>query len=173
MITPEMALRVGTLASALAVSVSIATAQPASISTADILANPTETVVLTVNATGVQVYECTAGAGGALTWTFKEPRADLLVAGRIVGKHYAGPTWEHSDGSVIKGRPTGRADAPEANSIPWLKLTGLDGKGTGTLAGVTTILRTNTKGGTASGSCAQAGKRLEQAYTSDYVFLKR
>jgi hypothetical protein len=96
-----------------------------------------------------------------------------LVAGKIIGRHYAGPTWEHGDGSLIKGKPVERADAPTANAIPWLKLSGIDGNGVGALGGVTTILRTNTFGGALSGACGKADQIQEQPYTSDYVFLRK
>ncbi len=150
-----------------------ASAQPVPVSSAEILANPGETRLLTLKATGVQIYTCTAGSDGALTWIFSEPRARLQAGGKNVGTHYAGPTWEHSDGSRIKGRPIARADAPEPRSIPWLKLTGIEGTGNGILAGVSTILRTNTRGGALSGPCTRAGKRRRQPYSSDYVFLAR
>jgi hypothetical protein len=140
--------------------------------TAELLTTPGETSALVVSATGVQIYQCRVGADGKLAWAFKEPRAELSVAGKVVGRHYAGPTWEHGDGSLIKGKPIERADAPIANAIPWLKLTGVEGKGNGALVGITTILRTNTVGGTLSGACTIADEIKEQPYTSDYVFLR-
>ena len=145
----------------------------ATVATGDILSNAGETAVLTVQAAGVQIYECRAGADGKLAWAFREPRAELTVAGKTVGRHYAGPIWEHGDGSIIKGAPKARAEAPEAGAIPWLKLAGIEGKGTGVLEGVTTILRTNTKGGALAGACDAPGRTQEQPYTSDYVFLKK
>ena len=38
---------------------------------------------------------CKAGADGKLAWTFREPIATLLADGKTVGRHYAGPNWEH------------------------------------------------------------------------------
>src|SRR5882724_10990317 len=58
------------------------------------IAAPGETVVLTVQAEGAQVYECKAGADGKLGWAFREPIATLLADGKTVGRHYAGPSWE-------------------------------------------------------------------------------
>jgi Protein of unknown function (DUF3455) len=126
-----------------------------------------------VNASGVQIYECKAGADGKLMWAFKEPRADLTLGGKSVGRHYAGPHWEMADGSTIKGAVASRADAPAAASIPWLRLTVVEAKGAGQLTSVVAILRTETKGGVLAGACAEAGKLQEQPYTSDYVFLKK
>src|SRR2546421_10876903 len=33
--------------------------------------------------------------------TFREPIATLLLDGKTVGRHYAGPNWEHADGSAV------------------------------------------------------------------------
>jgi hypothetical protein len=151
----------------------LASAQLASVTQTALVAGSDETVALTVNAAGVQIYECKAAADGKLGWAFKEPRAELTVSGKTVGKHYAGPHWELPDGSIVKGVPAARADGSSATDIPWLRLSVSDSKGNGQLTGVTAILRTNTKGGTLSGACAVTGQTQEQSYTSDYVFLKR
>ncbi len=38
-------------------------------------------------------------------WVFKAPEASLMDdQGKIIGKHYAGPTWESSDGSKVGGQ---------------------------------------------------------------------
>ena len=52
--------------------------------------------MLTLHAEGAQVYECKAGSDGKLAWAFREPIATLLLDGKTVGRHYAGPNWEHS-----------------------------------------------------------------------------
>ncbi len=62
-------------------------------------------LALSVHAEGAQVYECKADAGGRLGWAFREPVAALINGGRTVGRHYAGPTWEITDGSLVQGRP--------------------------------------------------------------------
>src|SRR6266704_6058277 len=79
-----------------------------------------EAVVLTVHAEGAQVYECKAGADGKLAWAFREPIATLLAGGKTIGRHYAGPNWEHADGSAVVGKATGNAPGATANDIPWL-----------------------------------------------------
>lgn len=150
-----------------------ATAQLPSVPAAEIKAKAGETEVMTVGATGVQVYECRAGADGRLAWAFKEPRADLTQGGKVIGRHYAGPHWELPDGSVVKAAPVARADAPAAGDIPWLRLDVVESRGSGRLTGTKVVLRTNTKGGTHAGPCSEAGKLHEQPYTSDYVFLRR
>src|SRR5882724_12934663 len=88
----------------------------------DAIATPGETVVLTVHAEGAQVYECKAGADGKLGWTFREPIATLMADGKTVGHHYAGPNWEHSDGSAVVGKVTASVPGTTPNDIPWLKL---------------------------------------------------
>ena len=70
---------------------------------------PGEAVVATLHAEGAQVYECKAGADGKLAWAFREPIATLLLDGKTVGRHYAGPNWEHTDGSAIVGKVVANA----------------------------------------------------------------
>src|SRR5438128_4508197 len=88
----------------------------------DAIAAPGESAVLTMHAEGAQVYECKAGADGKLAWAFREPIATLLVDGKTVGRHYAGPNWEHGDGSAVAGKAAGNAPGATAIDIPWLKL---------------------------------------------------
>src|SRR5919109_1870430 len=68
------------------------------------LAAPGENAVVTLLAEGAQVYECKAGNDGKLAWAFREPIATLILDGKTVGRHYAGPRWEHEDGSMVTGR---------------------------------------------------------------------
>jgi hypothetical protein len=139
----------------------------------DTIAAPGETVVATVHAEGAQVYECKADAGGKLVWQFREPIATLLLAGKTVGRHYAGPNWEHSDGSAVVGKGVARAPGATAKDIPWLKLEVTERRGSGMLSGVTTVQRINTQGGAAEGACDRAGAFLSVVYTADYVFLRK
>ena len=67
----------------------------------------------------------------------------------------------------------GRAPAASAKDIPWLKLEVSERRGAGTLSGVTTVQRINTRGGAAEGACDRAGEYLSVAYAADYVFLRR
>ena len=83
----------------------------------DAIAAPGETVVLTLHAEGAQVYECKAGADGKLAWAFREPVATLLLDGKTVGRHYAGPSWEHTDGSAVVGKAAGNAPGKTASDI--------------------------------------------------------
>ena len=58
-----------------------------------------EQLLLRVHAKGDQVYTCKAD-GAQFTWTLKAPDAQLFDKdGKPFGKHFAGPSWEASDGS--------------------------------------------------------------------------
>ena len=139
----------------------------------DAIAAPGETVVLTAHAEGAQVYECKAGADGKLAWAFREPIASLLVDGKTVGRHYAGPTWEHVDGSAVIAKAAGNAPGATASDIPWLKLVVTASHGKGVLSGVTTVQRINTRGGKLEGACDKAGTFKSGPYSAEYVFLKK
>jgi len=139
----------------------------------DAIAAKGETAAATFRAEGAQVYECKAGADGKLAWAFREPIATLLLDGKTVGRHYAGPTWEHTDGSAVVAKAAGNAPAPDGKSIPWLKLEVTASRGSGTLSGVTTVQRINTVGGKHEGACEKAGAFHSAPYAADYVFLKK
>jgi hypothetical protein len=139
----------------------------------DAIAAPGETVVLTLHAEGAQVYECKAGADGKHSWVFREPIATLLLDGKTVGRHYAGPNWEHIDGSAVVGKAVGSAPGTTPNDIPWLKLEVTSHRGSGILTGVTTVQRINTQGGKLDGGCDGAGKFQSAPYSADYVFLRK
>src|SRR6202051_4510657 len=124
-------------------------ARPAAAETAipDAIAAPGETTVLAVHAEGAQVYECKAGADGKLGWVLREPIATLLADGKTVGRHFAGPSWEYTDGSAVVGKVAGSAPGATPNDIPWLKRDVVSRRGNGVLSGVTPVQRIDTKGG--------------------------
>ena len=137
------------------------------------LAAPGETVVLSTHAEGAQVYECKAGADGKPMWSFREPIATLLVDGKTIGHHCAGPSWQHNDGSTAVGKVSARAPGTTANDIPWLKLDVASRRGSGILADVTTVQRINTKGGKRDGACDTVGSFVSVPYSAEYVFLRK
>ncbi|MCK1359220.1 DUF3455 domain-containing protein [Bradyrhizobium sp. 199] len=139
----------------------------------DAVAAPGESVVLSVHAEGAQVYECKAGADGKLAWAFREPIATLLSDGKTIGRHYAGPNWEHADGSAVVGKAIGNAPGQAAADIPWLKLEVTTHRGNGVLTSVTTVQRINTNGGKLDGACGKAGEFKNAPYSADYIFLRR
>ena len=130
--------------------------------------------MLTLHAEGAQVYECKAGSDGKLAWAFREPIATLLADGKTVGRHYAGPNWEHIDGSAVVGKAAGNAPGATPNDIPWLKLE------------VTSAARQRRPlrrhhGAADQHRGRQARRRLRQGrqhsssvpYSADYVFLRK
>jgi hypothetical protein len=137
------------------------------------IAAPGETVVATLHAEGAQVYECKAGSDGKLAWAFREPIATLVLDGKTVGRHYAGPSWEHADGSAVVGKAVGNAPGKSTRDIPWLKLEVTAHRGSGVLSGVTTVQRINTAGGVHAGACDKAGALHSAPYAADYVFLRK
>jgi hypothetical protein len=139
----------------------------------DAIAAPGETVVLSVHAEGAQVYECKVGGDGKPAWAFREPIATLLLGGKTVGRHYAGPSWEHIDGSAVVGKVAGSAPGATPGDIAWLKLDVVSRRGSGVLSDVTTVQRINTQGGKLEGACETPGTFRSAPYSADYVFLRK
>jgi hypothetical protein len=136
-----------------------------------------ESLAMIVPAKGVQIYECRPGKDqtGGYEWAFVAPEADLFDArGDRIGRHYAGPHWEATDGSKILGTLKERADAPAADAIPWLLLATKSVGPAGSFSKVTSIQRVNTVGGIAPKTgCSQAavGTPARINYTADYYFF--
>jgi Protein of unknown function (DUF3455) len=135
-------------------------------------------VIATLHAEGAQIYECKPDSGGsagqarALAWQFREPIATLMVDGKSIGRHYAGPNWDHVDGSGVKGKVS--ASAPgAANDIAQLQLDVVEHRGVGVLANATIVQRLNTKGGVLHGACESAGSFRSVPYSADYIFLHK
>jgi len=66
-----------------------------------------QTLRMVATGVGEITYECRekAAAAGQYEWAFVGPVATLYSADkRNVGKYYAGPTWEASDGSKVTGK---------------------------------------------------------------------
>ena len=132
-------------------------------------------VRLVATGVGEITYECRekAAAAGQFEWAFVAPVATLYGRDRQnLGKYYAGPTWEASDGSKITGKQVAVAPS-SAGNIP-LQLVKTDpAMGAGSMSGVTYIQRVNTKGGVAPATTcdgAAKGSRQQVNYQADYVF---
>ncbi len=141
----------------------------------DKLAPPaTEKLILQTHATGDQIYVCQSGPDQKLAWVLKAPDAQLFNAqNKLIAKHFAGPTWKHSDGSEVVGKASARLDSPDANAIPWLLLTATSHTSDGVFSKVTFIQRLHTKGGQPPQSgCDDAHRNAEtkSAYSADYYF---
>ncbi|HVF63938.1 MAG TPA: DUF3455 domain-containing protein [Casimicrobiaceae bacterium] len=131
---------------------------------------------MTWTGAGELTYECRAKADNpqAFEWVFVGPDAKLTDAQSkaAMGKYYAGPTWESTDGSKITGKQVAVAPAAAGN-IPF-QLVKTEG-GSGAMKDVTYIQRINTQGGVApSDACAAANKGAKKTvpYSADYVFYK-
>ena len=127
---------------------------------------PQSRLVLRVTGRGDQVYGCVNGS-----WALKAPDAELLnQEGSVIGRHFAGPTWQLNDGSRLEGKAVAKQVAPDATAVPWLLLEAAGG--TGRLASVRFIQRTETQGGNApEGSCSQNEMR-RVPYTATYSFYE-
>jgi hypothetical protein len=139
----------------------------------DTIAAPGQALIATAHAVGAQVYECSFDTAGNLIWQFREPIATLFIDGKTVGRHYAGPDWEMTDGSAVRAKVSGHAPSASPNDIPLLRLDVASRRGAGQLADVTTIQRINTRGGKAEGPCDSAGAFLNVPYSADYAFYRR
>jgi hypothetical protein len=145
----------------------------------DAIAERDGAVIATLHAEGAQVYECkldpdeSQSGARTLTWQFREPIAALFVDGKSIGRHYAGPNWDHIDASSVRGKMIASMPGAKPGDIPWLKLDVTARRGSGTLAGVSTVQRINTQGGVHAGACEKAGAFHSAPYAADYVFLRK
>jgi hypothetical protein len=87
----------------------------------------------------------------------------------VIGAHFAGPTWRLQDGSEIKGKAIASRPAEDGSSAAWLLVQAVPGSGSGKLANVLYIRRTETHGGAApSAACVSAENAVP--YTAKYSF---
>jgi hypothetical protein len=129
------------------------------------------------NASGVQIYSCTASVSGTgAAWTFQGPEASLRdQQGRVIIKHYAGPTWQSlaDNSKVVAGKVAEFTANPKA--IPELLLSAKTHEGAGMMADVTYIQRLKTSGGlspNAGCDAAHIGNTARIAYTASYFFYR-
>jgi hypothetical protein len=124
---------------------------------------------------GAQIYACTK-VSDAYTWKLKAPDAGLYdAAGNEVGKHFAGPTWQSSDGSKVVAEAVSASPSPDAHAVAWLVLRAKDHVGVGSMAAVDYIVRANTTGGAApKDGCdeAHANAEIRVPYTAAYLFFR-
>jgi hypothetical protein len=136
-----------------------------------------EPLLLRAAARGAQIYTCKAKAAdpASFGWALKAPDAELFdQSGAKIGRHYAGPTWESSDGSCVVGEMV--QSSPAQGAIPWLLLRAKSHEGAGVLASVKYIQRVDTTGGVApSAGCdaEHAGAEVRVDYSANYDFYGR
>jgi hypothetical protein len=127
-------------------------------------------VFLIGHAVGVQIYSCNGTA-----WSFVAPRANLFDDhGKLIITHFAGPTWQAKDGSMVVGRAEASVTV-DRTAIPWVRLSAASTT-PGRLGNTTNIQRIATTGGLAplAADCnaTTAGTVAEVPYTADYYFWK-
>jgi hypothetical protein len=138
-------------------------------------APPTQVLALEAHATGVQIYECKARKTDPTQyeWVFRAPEAELFdSAGKRIGRHFAGPTWESNDGSKVVGAVKARDDGPDPGAIPWLLLAATSNLGDGVFSQARSIQRVNTTGGKApTAGCDQSHENDEARVPYKAVYL--
>jgi hypothetical protein len=127
-------------------------------------------VFLIGHAVGVQIYACNGTA-----WSFVAPRANLFDDhGKLIITHFAGPTWQANDGSMVVGHAEASVTV-DRTAIPWVRLSAASTT-PGRLGNTTNIQRIATTGGLAppAADCnaTTAGTVAEVPYTADYYFWK-
>jgi hypothetical protein len=121
-------------------------------------------------ALGVQIYTWNGSA-----WVFQAPEAVLFASPEeegVVGKHYAGPTWESKSGSKVVGVRVNGVTV-DSSAIPWLLLRASSSQGPGVFNHVTYVQRLNTVGGIApSTPGTSAGQVARVPYLAEYFFYE-
>lgn len=124
---------------------------------------------------GVQIYSCKA-ANGSYAWGLKAPNASLSDAkGNVIGKHFAGPSWQANDGSTVVGEPLSVSPSPNAGAVAWLVLHAKSHAGDGVMTNVQYIVRTRTEGGVAPANGCDAshvGTEVRVPYSAIYLFFR-
>lgn len=136
----------------------------------------TERAAFSWHAVGSQIYECRVSDKGSWAWALVAPEAELFnQQDEKVGTHGAGPSWSALDGSKTVGSVKAKAEGERPADIPWLLLSAKSAGAPGKMAAITSVQRLNTEGGnpplTGCASQADAGKRVREGYTADYVFF--
>ena len=132
------------------------------------------TPVRVLQGRGVQIYRC-GPSPADVRWTLLGPDATLYTeAGKPVGRHFAGPSWQAEDGSTVVGAVIAAGAAPAQGDAPWLVLRAKSHAGTGVFASVTIVTRSQTNGGAAPATgCdgAHLGAMARVPYTANYAFF--
>src|SRR5258708_236609 len=136
-----------------------------------------QSLIKELHATGVQIYACqpVKNDPSRFEWAFKAPEASLSTkGGGKVGKHYAGPTWEATDGSRVVGEVIASSPSTKPNSIAQLLLRAKASAGNGLFTHVQYIQRLNTAGGNPpppASTNTQPGHLRKPPYPAAYILL--
>ncbi|MFY9744593.1 MAG: DUF3455 domain-containing protein [Candidatus Sulfotelmatobacter sp.] len=133
-----------------------------------------EKVVLFARGVGSQIYTCQEGKDHKLAWILNAPDAELKDRNdKVIGQHFAGPSWKLKDGSEVTGKATAKVESLDPESVPWLLVSVVSHSGNGTLSNVNYIQRLHTHGGQPPAQgCDQAhtGAETKSSYSADYYF---
>ena len=123
---------------------------------------------------GVQIYTCWQAEEG-FAWRLKAPDAVLYeTSGAVAGRHYAGPSWQGTDGSSVTGQVVQASPAAQAGSVPWVVLRAAANGGAGRFSDVGYIVRSQTEGGAAPIAGCDAGHtgaEIRVRYQATYLFF--
>jgi hypothetical protein len=124
--------------------------------------------------TSVQIYTCRQ-MGQGFAWAGPDPDAILTNERKTVTvHHYKGPTWEATDGSLVRsdGALAKHFLPSNKDAVHWLELPAKDGAKE--FRNVTFIHRIDTSGGVAppGSSCdaQHAGDQERVSYSATYLF---
>jgi hypothetical protein len=127
----------------------------------------------------VQIYTCKP-TGQSFAWSGPDPDAILIdSAHKLTVHHYKGPTWEATDGSLVRsdGASARHYLPSNAAAVHWLELPALELPGnqpSKQFAKVTFIHRIDTSGGLPpSGKpcdAQHAGDQERVSYSATYLF---
>ena len=137
------------------------------------IAAPGEKEIITLHAQGAQLYECAAAKDGKFAWSFREPIATLLLKGKTVGRHYAGPNWEYMDGSAVVAKVAGRAPGQDAEGHPLAQARGDVASRQGHLLGRHHHPAHQHRGRPARRRVQHGRPFNSVPYATDYVFLRK
>ena len=130
-------------------------------------------LIFKAHGTGDQIYTCKM-TNGKYIWTLRGPEARLIGSDHhTLLHHFAGPTWEATDGSSLLGKPVTSLASPDPDSVPWLLLTAIRHQGNGIMSKVLSIQRLNTKGGKAPAdgcNSSHSGAEARTPYEAEYYF---
>ena len=121
----------------------------------------------------VQIYTCKAGASDTFTWAGPDPDAILKSRDKsLTVHHYKGPTWEATDGSIVKGSNAKHFRPTREKAVDWLELTAKSG--TQQFANIAFIHRIETEGGVppdpATCDATHTGEQVRVPYSATYEF---
>jgi Protein of unknown function (DUF3455) len=130
------------------------------------------TLILSAHGEGVQIYTCGPAKDDPSknVWNFKAPQATLYdAAGKEIGKHYAGPTWQLTgDVGELTGKMVASAPGQHPNDIPWLLLEEKSNSDLGRLKEAKWVQRLDTVGGVAAPGPCTPGEESRIPYTATY-----